>query len=464
MTPAAWQEEIVARGELFRVGGSIRDRLLGLPETGEVDFIVRGIAPHELEMLLARHGRVVLVGKAFGVYKFTPSGHAVTCDLVYPRRETSTGVGHRDFDVRWDWNLPVEEDLGRRDFTINAIAERIPDGALIDPCGGERDLGDRILRAIFPRAFEEDPLRILRGARFAARFGLRVDDNTEALMRNSAALVATVSAERVQEEFSKSLTQCATPSRAFELLRSIGALACWLPELDRCFGVTQNEYHPDDVYWHSLKTCDAAPAGRLIVRWAALLHDTGKVDARQVLTDEAGERVVFYGHEDVSARYTSAVLERLRYPHAMVSACRPLVQEHMFRYLPEWRPATLRRFMRRVGEEHLADLFALREADCRSRSLYDEIAALNELRGRVEEELASNATLRLRDLRVDGDDVMAVLGVGAGPGVRTVLEELLETVTEEPGLNTRESLLELLRERAAGRKRTRDDRDGDGGK
>lgn len=446
MTPAAWQDEIIARGELYRVGGSVRDRLLGIADTADADFLVRGIPPEDLESLLGRHGRIVLVGKAFGVYKFTPADGAVTYDLVYPRREVSTGVGHRDFTVRWDWNLPVEEDLGRRDFTINAIAERVPDGPRIDPFGGVADLRARVLRAIFPRAFVEDPLRILRGARFAARFGLRVDEGTMALMRSAASLVSTVSAERAQDEFTKILVQCEAPSRAFDLLHEIGALGSWISELERCAGVTQNEYHPDDVFRHSLKTCDAAPRERLLVRWAALLHDTGKVDARQVVRDESGERVVFYGHEDISARLTTAVLERLRYPRSLVAACRHLVQEHMFRYAEEWRPSTLRRFMRRVGVALLDDLFLLREADCRSRRLDGELAALARLRERVAAELAAAATMRVGDLAVDGNDVMRELAIGPGPRVREVLEELLERVTDEPLLNDRDALLGLLRE------------------
>jgi poly(A) polymerase/tRNA nucleotidyltransferase (CCA-adding enzyme) len=447
MSAPRWQDEITARGELYRVGGSVRDRLLGVVHTVDTDYLVRGIPPAELEALLSRHGRVVFAGRAFGVYKFTPAGEHITCDVVLPRSEVSTGVRHRDFEVRWDWTLPVEADLGRRDFTINAIAERVPDGERIDPFGGAADLEARVLRAIFPRAFVEDPLRILRGARFAGRFGLRVEADTMQWMREAAGLAATVSPERAQEEFSRILAECERPSQSLDLLHRVGALGSWLAELERCAGVAQNEYHPDDVYWHSLKTCDAAPRDRLVVRWAALLHDTGKVDARQTLREEGGERVVFYGHEDVSARHATAVLERLRYPRNFVAACRHLVQEHMFRYAPEWRGSTLRRFMRRIGVEALDDLLRLREADCRSRSLRGELAALDDLRARIAKELQAEATLGVRDLAVDGDDVMREMGIAAGPGVRVVLEELLERVTDDPALNERAVLLDLLRGR-----------------
>jgi putative nucleotidyltransferase with HDIG domain len=301
MTLPAWQEAVLAAGELYRVGGAVRDRLLGDADAIDNDFLVRGIPPDQLEALLHRHGKWSRVGKAFGVYKFTPTGQGETFDIVFPRTETSTGVGHRDFEIRFDWTLPVEADLRRRDFTINAIAERVPDMAVVDPFDSAGYLRRRVLRMIFPQAFAEDPLRILRVARFLARFGLQIDPETRNAMTAAADLVSTVSAERVQEELTKTLTQCEKPSAAFDLLHQVGALPTWLPELDRCAGVTQNEYHPDDVYWHSLKTCDAARRSQLVVRWAALLHDVGKVDTRQVVVEEGVARTVFYGHEVVSA-------------------------------------------------------------------------------------------------------------------------------------------------------------------
>lgn len=440
-----WQAGVLEAGELYRVGGAVRDRLLGLPDVADTDFLVRGVAPTVLEGILAQHGAWSMVGRAFGVYKFTPRSTHVTVDIVYPRTEASTGVGHRDFEVHSDWTLPIESDLGRRDFTVNAIAERVPGGEIVDPFGGRADLQRRVLRMIFPQAFEEDPLRILRGARFAARFEMVVEAATLAAMKGAAALLATVSAERVQDEFSKALTQCEAPSRAFDLLHEIGSLSAWLPELDRCAGVTQNEYHPDDVYWHSLKVCDAAPRGRLLVRWAALLHDLGKVDARQVLFEDGVSRVVFYGHETLSAEMAETILSRLRYPRDFTAACRHLVAEHMYRYEVTWKASTVRRFMRRIGDENLDDLLALREADCRSRHLEDELSHLAELRARIEEERRARAVLRVTDLAVDGRDVMRETRMLAGPAVRRVLEDLLDRVTETPELNTRERLLDILR-------------------
>ena len=441
-----WQMEIMERGELFRVGGAVRDELMRTASVDtEVDYLVRGIPPEELEAILSRYGRVVFVGKSFGVYKFKLGASATDIDIAYPRTEVSTGPGHRDFDVRWDWTLPVEADLGRRDFTINAIAKNLADGKIVDPHAGAKDIEDRVLRMVFPHAFGDDPLRILRGIRFAARFALRIEDATYEAMRKSAGLVENLSPERIQEEFTKLFAECKRPSEGLSTMQRSGVLAHLLPELDRAFGVEQNEFHTDDVFWHSLKSCDEVPQGNLVVRWAALLHDLGKVEKKQVVRDEEGEKVVFYGHETVSAGMAKDILGRLRYANEAVERCSHLVENHMFLYRRDWNRSTVRRFIRRVGQENLEDLFALREADCLSRGLTDEVENIADLRTRIEAELRESSALKLTDLAVDGDDVKTILGVGEGPEIGRVLQELLEMVLDDPSLNTREKLIGIVK-------------------
>ncbi len=443
-----WQNDLLTCGELYRVGGSVRDELLGLQAVQDTDYLVRGLPPERLEEILGKYGKLVLVGRAFGVYKFAPRGTSEAFDIAFPRRERSLGPGHREFSVNWDWRMDVVDDLKRRDFTINAMARSVRDGLLVDPLRGQEDLDSRLLRMIFPAAFVEDPLRILRGIRFACRFGLTVERETWKTMIQSAPLMDTLSAERVQAELTGILVQCHRPSGAFGMMRETGVLARVLPEIDRCAGVSQNEYHPDDVFIHSVKTCDQVPRNNLVVRWAALLHDIGKVDRRQMVHDEKlGDRVVFYGHQAASAEAAVGVLRRLRYRNALIKKCEILVRHHMFNYNPAWKPATVRRFIRQVGEANLEDLFLLREADVRSRDPESQFDDLRELRGRVSEELAERAVLKVSDLAVDGEDVKRLCGLEPGPVVGKILGNVLEAVLEEPGLNERDRLLEWIKER-----------------
>lgn len=441
-----WQKEILEKGELYCVGGDVRDELFGVRNIDlDVDYLVRGIPPEALEAILAKHGRVAFVGKSFGVYKFKPPDETREIDIAYPRTEVSTGPGHTDFDVKWDWALPVEKDLGRRDFTINSIAKDLRDGSLVDPFNGKGDIQNEILRMVFAGAFLEDPLRILRGVRFAARFSLDVEPNTLRSMEDAAPLVGTISAERIQEEFTKLFTQCERPSTGLAMMQRMGVLEHTLPELSRSFGVEQNEYHRDDVFWHSLMSIDAAPMDNLVVRWAALLHDLGKVDKKMTLDDgDGGEKIVFYGHEKVGGEIAERVLNRLRYSRDFVKRCVHLVENHMFLYLDEWNRGTVRRFIQRVGKDNLEDLYALRVADCMSRDKTEELDRLEALKKRVAAEIENDDVFKITDLAIDGADVIRVLGVDPGPDVGRILGELLEMVLDDPSLNDRNRLLEHL--------------------
>jgi poly(A) polymerase/tRNA nucleotidyltransferase (CCA-adding enzyme) len=443
----AWERAILERGALYLVGGSVRDQLL-IGRSKDRDYLVTGIAADELASLLRGFGRVVIVGRSFGVLRFHPEGRDEPVDIALPRRERSTGTGHRDFFVDFDPGIPVEVDLGRRDFTMNAIARRIPSGELIDPFGGRDDIEARRLRLVFPNAFREDPLRMLRAVQFAARFELAVEEATRNALHADAALAATISAERIGDEITKLLTLAERPSVGLRLAFETGLLAVVLPELAKTAGVEQpREWHLHDVFTHSLLVCDATPKENLALRLAALFHDTGKADRRQVIPDEAtgGTRVVFYGHEEVSRADAAAALERLRFPRALAERVDVLIACHMFDYRSEWSDAAVRRLIARAGRSAIADLIALRRADQLGSGVPRDLAATDELEARVQAELARESATTTRDLAVDGTDVMEALRCGPGPAVGRALARLLEEVLDDPSKNEREALLARLR-------------------
>jgi poly(A) polymerase/tRNA nucleotidyltransferase (CCA-adding enzyme) len=214
-----------------------------------------------------------------------------------------------------------------------------------------------------------------------------------------------------------------------------GLLAVIVPELDSQRGVPQNKIPGEDLFDHTLRTLDSAPAGRPVVRLAALLHDLGKP-----ATIDDGP---FRGHEIVGAEMAERLLDRLHLPRAAVSRIVHLVRNHMFTYEPDWGDAGVRRFIQRVGAEAIDDLFALREADNVGSGVPVDAHNLADLRARVQAELAASVVLDRSRLAIDGDDLMTELGLPAGPTLGRILDELLERVIAEPSLNDRATLLLL---------------------
>jgi tRNA nucleotidyltransferase (CCA-adding enzyme) len=349
----------------FIVGGAVRDRLLGLP-VQDRDWVVVGATP---DAMLAQGYKPV--GKDFPVF-LHPQTHE---EYALARTERKSGRGYTGFVVHADPDVTLEEDLLRRDLTINAIAQDA-EGNLIDPHGGQRDLAARVFRHVSP-AFAEDPVRILRVARFAARFAdFTVAPETLQLMREMVAAgeVDHLVAERVWQEIARGLMY-ARPSRMFEVLRDCGALARLLPELDALFGVPQPpQHHPEvDTGVHVLLVVDAAARRDqpLPVRWAALLHDLGKA------TTPADVLPHHYGHEARSVPLAEAVCARLKVP----TDCRELAvlaaREHgCVHQAMVMRPETLTRLLERVDAlRRPARLEALLEAcicDAQGRTGFED--------------------------------------------------------------------------------------------
>jgi tRNA nucleotidyltransferase (CCA-adding enzyme) len=441
----AWPPALLAALERIRrggfqswlVGGTVRDALLGREATALFD-VATDLHPADVS---ARFDRVEPIGLKHGTVLLLYEGIQIECTTL--RREGAyADARHPD---RVEFTRDPEQDLARRDLSVNAMAFDPVSGVLLDPHGGALDLECRVLRAVGdPRArFEEDALRPLRVARLAATLEMEPEPATREALGSALDRARLVAVERVHDELEK-LIRAPRPSVGFELLREAGLLALWMPELDRTWAVPQNRYHAYDVYLHSLYTCDAAPLGKPIVRWAALLHDIGKPDTRV----ERGGDGTFYNHQFVGAELADRLLARLRFPAGERAAIVHLVREHMFDYRGGWSDAGLRRWLRRVGEDAVADLFDLRIADMLGNGLKQGFPVyLEEMRARIERILAESRALKVTDLAVGGRDVMEILGLPPGPAVRETLEALLEEVLDDPSRNTRERLLRRLEER-----------------
>jgi len=370
--------------------------------------------------------------------------NAYTVDVALPRRERSTGVGHRDFDVQSGPEIPLEDDLLRRDFRMNAIARALPLGELVDPYGGEADIRAKRIDLLTEKAFEEDPLRMLRAAQFSARFGYRLTQRTRDSAVAAAGLVRTVSPERIADELLKLFTHAPKPSAGLEVLRGTGVLQHVWPELLQGLGMEQNEWHAYDVYRHNLETCDATPAGDALLRIASLLHDVGKARTK--------DGPHFYRHESVGAEMARDMLLRLRFPNDFVHAVEQLVQQHMYSADPELSDAAIRRFIRRIGPERLRAQFALRAADIAGSGLPKRDDSNERFQARVWAEVERRPPFSVKDLAIDGADVIAAMiergvapaGFRGDARVGEALRALFEQVTEQPGRNEPQTLQALL--------------------
>ncbi len=439
--------EVVPPGTLFAVGGRVRDELRRESEDARIvlkdlDYVVTGVPEGELRERLERLGRVDLVGASFAVFKVTFDGRTV--DVALPRREHSTGSGHRDFSVESGPHVPLADDLARRDFRMNMIARALPSGEIVDPYGGAEDIRARRIDILTPRAFEEDPLRMLRAAQFAARFDYAPSRQTVAAMEQASGKVASVSAERIADELTKMIVQAPKPSLGLELLRATGVLAHVWPELLEGVGVEQNEWHAYDVHRHNLETLDAAPAGDLTLRLAALLHDIGKPRTK--------DGPHFYRHEQVGADMTRSMLARLRFSNEVTDTAEHLVRQHMYVADPDLSDAAIRRFIRRIGVDRVDRQFALRAADIAGSGLPKRDDSNERFQARVYAEIARKPPFSVKDLRIDGAAVietmvcmgLAARGFRGDKRVGDALQYLFEQVTEQPERNEPATLRALL--------------------
>ena len=418
----------------YQVGGSVRDSFLG-KESKDYDFLITNHSYEDIITQLAKFGKVDLVGKSFGVIKFRPNGLDDFVDIAIPRKEQSTGVGHRDFSVETQ-NIALEDDLIRRDFTINALAKNLATGKVIDLFGGLQDLNSKTIRVIRPEAFEEDPLRMVRAVRFAAQLGFKIDENTQKLIKNDANLVSSLSLERVSEELIKVLVSN-NPSYGINILRELGLLKFLLPEVEKLSGVTQpSAYHIYDVYDHTMSAVENI-SNKLELRLAALLHDIAKPETRTDL----GE-IHFYGHEDAGEPKAREILTRLKFPNETIEKVTKLIRYHLVDL--DMSNKGLRRLISKVGVDNIYDLLELKRADkLASKPDRTDLWKLDQMKERVAEQLSGIGAFSIKDLAVGGQDIMRIFNIPPSPKVGQILRKLFDAVLENPELNNPEDLIKL---------------------
>lgn len=342
------RDVVAAGGKILVVGGSVRDACLGLPAK-DLDLEVFGMSPDRLQGLLTQRFDLDLVGRSFGVLKI----RHLPIDVSIPRRESKRGLGHRGFEIFSDPDLDLEAAARRRDFTMNAMAWDPLSRELLDPYGGARDLEARVLRHVSEQ-FGEDPLRVLRAMQMAARFELRVAEDTVELCRTIEP--EGLPRERILDEWKKLLLRGQRISLGLEFLRDCGWIA-YFPELEELIDCPQEpEWHPEgDVWIHTLHVLDAFAGERiedpwedLVVGFGCLCHDLGKPATTQM---EDG-RIRSKGHEEAGEAPTRSFLGRLTDQQSLVEQVVALVREHLkpiVLYKAEASAAAIRRLARRVG-------------------------------------------------------------------------------------------------------------------
>lgn len=446
----------------YLVGGALRDVVLGI-EPDDYDLATDA----KPEAMLKIFPKAVSTGARFGMVSALVNGNDGEIHDV----QVTTFRSEADYvDGRWPTKVEfisdLEGDLGRRDFTFNAMAldmlsqnldgdiadqsGEVKEWEIYDPFGGLTDLGLKVVRAVGTplERFKEDGLRAFKACRMASQLGFDIETDTFNAITQALPVAAQVSMERIRDEFVKMLMKSAKPSLGIELMRKTGLLKLFLPELLEGHGVSQKLFHADDVYMHCLRTCDAAVDR---IKLAALFHDIGK--PRKDMGNGH-----FYGHDTEGENMTREIMTRMRFSKAEVERTCALVRNHMFffPYIAEgmtedqareinekaWTDSAVRRFIARVGEENIEDLFELRIADASSnpKTAFNEME-IKLFQERISEVRQKDIALKITDLKVTGNDLMEA-GVPKGPEVGTILNALLEKVLDDPMLNTREKLLE----------------------
>lgn len=444
-------DQLVAAGhKAYLVGGCLRDLLL---EKSPKDWdLTTDAKPEQIQKIFPDS----LYENKFGTVGVKTRSENPTLAVVevttFRKEGKYTDKRHPD-EITFAKN--VEEDLSRRDFTINALALSLSNGMAeknVDPFGGEKDLKNKTIRAVgnATERFEEDALRLMRAVRFSAQLGFEMEEATANAVKTKAGLLEFIAKERIRDEFFK-LLMTDNAGAGIRRMDGLGLLRHVAPELCEGVGMDQNLHHKYTVFEHNVRALEYAVNQNfpLHLRIAALLHDVGKPQARGWKATQHGTRVnkgekgewTFYQHQYIGEKLSVEVLDRLRAPKQLTEQVALLVREHMFSFDSEIGTARgARRFVSRVGQENVEDLMKLRECDrIGSGTAVAVPARLRKFKAMIE--IAMKDPISAKTLKINGQDVMKNLKIEPGPKVGAVLAVLLERVIDDPKLNDKEKLL-----------------------
>jgi poly(A) polymerase/tRNA nucleotidyltransferase (CCA-adding enzyme) len=442
----------------YVVGGSLRDLVLGQePKDWDITTDAKPEAIQRVFPDSVYENTFGTVGvKVPRFLNTTPAEHEHDIiEVTTFRTESDYTDGRHPDTVRFV--TAIEEDLARRDFTVNAMAgqiEQTPDGTrieIIDPFDGQSDIEKKTIRAVGDpeKRFTEDGLRLMRAVRLITELS---DSRQEALswsietatleaLRKLADTLPRVAFERVRDELSRIIIS-PHPSQGIALLQEVGLLRHIIPELVEGIGVTQNLHHIYTVWEHNLRALATCPSDKLVVRLATLLHDVGKPRTKR----GEGYRSTFYSHDHVGARMVKKILERLRYPKKVIDHAAMLVDNHLFYYnVGEVTEASVRRLIKRVGLENMDDLMAVRIGDRLGSGVPKakpyKLRHLEYMIDKVSQDATS-----VKMLKIDGLALMTELGLNPGPKIGALLDCLLAEAIDDPSRNERELLLDRARQ------------------
>ncbi len=440
--------------EVWLVGGAVRDMLRG--KTASDFDLATNASPQDVSKLF---NHVIETGIAHGTVTVLFMGEHI--EVTTFRTESDYSDGRHPDAI--SYASTITEDLSRRDFTINAIAINIKTGKIADPFQGKKDIKKRCIQTVGKAEdrFSEDGLRPIRAIRFASQLEYTIEQQTFEAISKTIPITKNISIERFRDEFTKMLLSN-KPSVALKLMEKTGMLELFLPELHSARGVTQADkrgHHQHDILDHLYYSCDFAKTNsekEPIIRLAALFHDIGKVETRKIV----GENITFFNHEKASAKICEHVLKRMRYSNNIIRYVCHLVENHMFHYESTWTDSAIRRFLVRITppnglgkslQNAIEDLFDLRIADVSGMTNSPALlqkgpwsANLLEFKDRINAVLSEANVLSLKDLHVNGEDLISI-GIPKGKQVGYVLSELLKITIDDPSMNEHEKLLTVAK-------------------